>query len=102
MIFPSEVELEPERIGLIASFDGSWVTFRVDESLALDPDKSLLVDLRADHGVGWGDRDVLVFILPRDFGDLEVVVTLEAGCPLGADHPLCQPGLPVARVSVRG
>jgi len=101
LLFPVEVELEPSHLGVIASFDGNLVSFRDDESLELDPDKSLLIDLEANQSVGWSNRDILVFILPRDFRSLELVVTLGAKCPLGVEHPLCSPGLPIARIVIR-
>ena len=85
---------------IVVSFDGKWVVWRKE---VIDPNASrtgLNLEKDIGHPIGWSERGKLLFIVPKGARDIEVVITLSPDCPVFASGPICQPGIPIARVKV--
>ena len=100
LLFPTTQPLEPSLLDIVVSFNGKWIEnrkFSIDPGAPHDQ-----IGLKANISVGWEGRGKILFIIPEEYRNkAEVVVTVRASCPLGAEHPLCQPGLPIARIKIQ-
>ncbi len=98
ILFPAEQELEPGLLDIVVSFDDKWIENR---KVNIDPKAPHdQIGLKAVDP-GWTGRGKILFIIPKGSGNVQAVLTVRAECPLGVTHPLCSPGLPVAKISVQ-
>ncbi len=82
---------------IVVSFDGKWIDYRY----VINSSRSgLNLEKDIENPIGWNERSKLLFIVPKNARDIEVVITLSPDCPILASGPLCQPGIPIARVKV--
>ncbi len=95
-----EYNPEPNLIWVYPMLQGKYVSWPRDETFNLDRDGMIFISVLEEVDVGWEGEDTLVYIIPKDISSLSIIISLDFSCPLGADHPLCKPGLPLAKVEL--
>ncbi len=105
-----EIEVRPDRIFLVASFQDKWVWPYIPPTptrsqLQSTPPKligeaPIYIPLAGNLSSGWEHNLTLVFVAPKG-EKVELVLTLYSYCSPGIEHPICEmPGIPIARIQV--